>query len=138
VQHRTDRIALPLMQCQDGCGRCCGPVLCKTFEYDRVAGYAARHGVQPVSQGVTCPWYQQGRCQVYAVRPFACRLFGHVPGLVCCHSYNTNVSPAEEQRVMDLYRRDGGPVERCLHEVLGPGWDEHLKAAVAQEYARPV
>jgi hypothetical protein len=117
------RISLPVMKCDDGCGACCGPVTCKPVEYNAVIAYAAEHGIDPLAQGLTCPWYQGGKCTVYPVRPFVCQMFGHSPKLVCCKGYNRNVVPDVEER---LYR-DHKPRRdkiRFLHEVLGPGWQD--------------
>lgn len=114
------RINLPVMRCDDGCGECCGPVICKPHEYDAVVKYAAKHGIQPVRQGITCPWYQNGRCAVYEARPPVCRMFGHVPGMVCCKGYNVNVAPEVERR----FRRENKPdidTAKFLHDVF-PGW----------------
>ncbi len=105
---------LPTMQCDDNCGECCGPVLCTDKEYEAVKRAAKRNGVKPVKQGLTCPYYQQGRCQVYEARPRICRLFGHCTGLVCCKGYNTNVPASVERAFMSDYRPT-----RYLHEALG-------------------
>lgn len=110
------RYKLPVMQCDDGCGKCCGPVLCQDHEYKRVVGFAANRGIEPVRQGMTCPWFQDGRCQVYDARPHACRLFGHCEGMVCCKGYNVNVPEKIVSRIMRDYLA-AGQVDRMLHEA---------------------
>lgn len=109
---------LPVMQCDLGCGECCGVVLCKEGEYQKIIEYAAANNITPAKQGVTCPWYQKGTCSVYPVRPGICRLFGHSERLDCKHGYNVNVSGTVER----LARKAIGNVTRCLHEVLGSEW----------------
>ena len=134
----TDRLALPVMQCDPGCGECCGPVLCHEWEYQRVESYAKKHGLTPISQGSTCPWYQNGTCAVYPVRPFACRAFGHFQRLTCCRGYNTNVSRSEERRMNRVYHADtqvnitlGG---RFLHSILSDDdWLDAVKALATAE-----
>jgi Fe-S-cluster containining protein len=110
--------ALPVMRCDVNCGACCGIVLCKEGEYQKVVEYAAANGIAPVKQGITCPWYQGGTCSVYPVRPGICRLFGHTEDLVCKHGYNVNVS-GTLRRLAD---KAIGNASRCLHEVFEDWW----------------
>jgi hypothetical protein len=107
------RFPLPTMQCDSGCGDCCGPVLCRQDEFRAVLELAAAKGVDPVRQGETCPWYQGGGCTVYEARPEICRLFGHSPRLVCSRGYNVNIPPMVEKRIMSGYE----PV-MLLHQVF--------------------
>lgn len=109
---------LPVMQCDSGCGACCGVVLCKEGEYQKILAHANEHGISPMQQGVTCPWYQNGGCAVYPVRPGICRLFGHTEKLACKHGYNVNITSALER----VAKRAIGNPTRCLHEVLGDQW----------------
>ena len=135
MQPAYKSIKLPIMQCDAGCGECCGPVMCSHSEFDRIDAYAKANGIEPKRQGTRCPFYQDGTCKVYDVRPFICRLFGHCGDMVCCKGYNVNIPPDVEDRVMAGYvqdiRRQGGP--RMLHEFNGDGWQEELKAALEQE-----
>lgn len=110
--------SLPVMQCDDNCGECCGPVPCTETEFSRVVAYAREHGIQPRDQGITCPWYQQGICQVHPVRPALCRLFGHDPKMNCPHGYNVNLTG----RQLTKWQRSIGQCTRMLHEAI-PGWD---------------
>jgi hypothetical protein len=121
---KTSLPILPPMQCDKGCSDCCGPVLCTDKEYEAVKRFVRSRGVRPVSQGVTCPYYQDGQCQVYDARPRICRLFGHSPRLVCSKGYNTNVSPSREREWMVGYKPT-----RWMHEALGtPGIVDLTKA----------
>ena len=115
---------LPVMRCDAGCGDCCGVAPVTEEEYERVVGYARSRGIAPVKQGVTCPYYQKGVCQVYEVRPIICVVFGHSPRLGCSRGYNRNVP---ESVVIDLVRATGRAT-RVLHEVVGMS---HLDAVAA-------
>lgn len=109
---------LPVMQCDPECSDCCGPAFCQTHEFNRITQYAEQHGVEPVRQGLTCPFWQGGECRVYPVRPFVCRLFGHSSRLVCSKGYNTNITPEYEERLHAEYRQRGGEPTHCLHELV--------------------
>lgn len=107
---------LPIMQCDPGCGECCGPALCTEQEYQQVVGYARNRGIEPLRQGMTCPFYQGGTCSVYEARPFVCRLFGHSEKLTCCRGYNVNIPARREQQLRRDYEKRG-PTTRFLHEA---------------------
>jgi len=111
------RLTLPVMQCDADCGDCCGPVLCHPHELKAVKDYAAAQGVEPVAHGVTCPFYQHGKCQVYPVRPYICRLFGHSSDLVCSRGHNVNILRSLERRLTKEYGRPSV----FLHEALPDG-----------------
>lgn len=121
---------IPPMRCDDGCGACCGPVICSEKDYAAVKREAARNGVKPIMQGVMCPYYQGGKCAVYNARPLVCRLFGHSDKLVCKHGYNVNVSERVERQMMVAYKPT-----RWLHETLGSQGIEALHKALIEETA---
>jgi len=102
------------MQCDSGCGECCGPLLVTELEYQAVRTFAQRKGLVPKKQGLTCPFYQEGSCTVYEVRPFACRLFGHVEEMPCPRGYNVNISSEVGKRAV----LSNGRPTRMLHELL--------------------
>ena len=110
------RVSLPVMQCDEGCPDCCGVVPCKENEYRDVVEYAKANGIEPISQGASCPFFQCGRCTVYPVRPWVCRFYGHSPRMECPRGYNVNVKPEVERR----FDRQYGKPTRILHEVLVP------------------
>lgn len=105
---------LPSMKCDTGCGECCGAVPATEKEYRKVLFVARANGITPKRQGITCPFYQEGTCQVYEARPLACRLFGHVKAMACPRGYNTNIRDDESHKMV---MQNGFPT-RLLHEAL--------------------
>ena len=118
---------LPPMQCDEGCGDCCGMVPVTETEFQRVARYVREHGIVPVEHtgrdGTeeigTCPVFIGGKCSVYKVRPLICQVFGHVERLPCSRGYNVNVP----QREVDRMLASNGEPTRLLHELI-PGYAE--------------
>lgn len=108
---------LPIMQCDAGCGECCGFAPCNEEEFQRIRDYCKNNEVVPKRQGSKCPLYQDGKCQVYLVRPWVCRLFGHTEKMECCKGYNTNVSQARVERMDRKYLSRGTPT-RNTHELV--------------------
>lgn len=121
-------LALPVMRCDTNCGLCCGVVACTQGEYDAVDAYALQHGLSPITQGLTCPWYQAGQCAVHEVRPAVCRLFGHTERLECPKGYNVNVGGV----LLRKYNARIKSATRVLHEAIA-GWSvDSLKHDVAK------
>lgn len=121
----------PAMRCDHGCGECCGVVVATKVEADAVKAYAAQNGIEPKRQGVTCPWFQEGKCAVYPARPFVCQAFGHVEAMKCPRGYNTNITPAREKELMRTVAVEAhasGSV--LLHDVV---YDEAEMEAVVRE-----
>lgn len=112
------RIELPQLNCKPNCGECCGVVPCTEAEYAAVEQYASEHGVIPKAQGLTCPFYQEGGCAVYEIRPFPCRFFGHVEEMPCPHGINVNVPSSLKRKLDASYPKP----TRCLHELLPGGY----------------
>jgi len=104
----------PSMQCDDGCGACCGPAPITDAELAQLRAYIEKHNVPVVEQGITCPLYQNGRCAVYEVRPLVCRAFGHVEGMECRRGYNKNIPTEQAARLFD----EQGPATHITHELL--------------------
>lgn len=105
---------LPAMQCDVGCGECCGVVPVTQEEYRKILHVAKSKGIVPIHQGVTCPFYQKGTCSVYDARPLSCRMFGHVEAMTCPRGYNTNIPEADVRRMIMA----NGEPKRVLHDVL--------------------
>lgn len=112
--------SLPKMRCDKGCTQCCNVSGGTGAEYERIIEWAAQNNIKPIRQGIICPWYQNGTCAVYPVRPMICRLYGHVRFLDCPRGYNVNIKPKDEKRIMLQYIKDHDPpmVQRWLHEVV--------------------
>lgn len=106
---------LPRMRCDDDCGACCGPAPLSERERKIIKHHIAAHGIRPVDQGVTCPFYQGQRCAIYPARPRICQAYGHSELLPCERGYNTNV---DELRLRAWLLEDGPPVG-TTHDFLG-------------------
>lgn len=113
------------MQCDPGCGLCCGIAPATEEELSRIKSYVKLKGITPVDQGITCPVYLNGTCAVYPVRPLACKLFGHTARMACPHGYNVNMP---EREVLKLIKRNG-KAKRKVHDIL-PGFN--LEAFLSQ------
>lgn len=113
-------IAIPPMRCDTGCGECCGVVPATKAEFNRIKNYVTQKGIIPLDQGVTCPFYQEGECKVYKVRPLICQLYGHMkePRMTCPRGYNTNIPLHVGERLLV----QNGESEHLLHELV-PGFD---------------
>ncbi len=112
---------MPEMRCDKGCTDCCSVAACSDGEYETIKKYAKRHQVKPIEHGLACPWYQDGQCSVYPVRPIVCRVFGHFAekSLTCTRGYNTNLT-GEKLRATNAALENYKPT-RFLHEVLPSG-----------------
>lgn len=84
------------MQCDDGCGECCGPVPVTAREWGILKRYMDQHAIEPHwhKNQLTCPLYDGQRCMVHPARPLLCRVFGHSEHLECPRGYNRNISDA--------------------------------------------
>ena len=118
---------LPPMKCDTACGDCCGMVPVTETEFRRVERFAKKKNITPIDQGVTCPFYQEGTCKVYEVRPLICALFGHSVRMECTRGYNTNVP---EEEILRRVRSNGSPT-KVLHELV-PGFSEGMRAPNAR------
>ena len=115
-------LKLPTMKCDSECGECCGVVPATEAEYRRVETFVRDQKIEVRDQGITCPFYQEGKCVIYPVRPLACHLFGHSKKMECPHGHNVNIP---ERKVRRAIERKGDP-HRVLHEMLGPNWKERI------------
>ena len=124
-----DLPVIPEMRCDRHCGECCGVVMCSDDEYQRIKRYAKRHGVMPIAQGITCPFYQGGQCAVYEARPLICRMYGHFADdrLTCPRGYNVNLPPHAKDAFDERIIADKRP--RFLHEMI-PGGIKILQESV--------
>jgi Fe-S-cluster containining protein len=101
-------------------------------EYAGVLHLAKVKGVTPVLQGISCPFYQKGRCQVHEARPTMCRVFGHVKEMPCIKGYNVNVKPEIVAEMIGQSGAYGNAV--LLHQALvDMGVCESLEAALGPQ-----
>jgi Fe-S-cluster containining protein len=111
---------IPSMHCDAGCGECCGVVPATEKEFRDIQRFIDEHAIVPAaSLDGTCPFYQNGGCAIYPVRPLICSLFGHSadPLMTCPRGYNVNVPELD----VVLKLRANGPTTHVLHE-LAPNW----------------
>lgn len=90
--HRTRRESelervyadIPTIPACDGrCVESCGPITMFAGEWERVKRSAGR-APRLAPGSLTCPLLSPaGRCTVYSVRPYICRLWGTTPQLAC-------------------------------------------------------
>jgi Fe-S-cluster containining protein len=120
---------LPQMQCDEGCGDCCGLIPVNETEFRKVERYVKDHGIVPIEHhDGTCPLYQDGKCTVYPVRPLICQLFGHSEDklMQCTRGYNVNIPEREVHRMIAA----NGGATRTLHDLL-PDFEKN-----AEEWGR--
>mgnify|MGYP001593738764 FL=1 len=106
----------PSMQCDDGCGACCGPVPVTKGELYAIKLYLKRHGIvpNPSPPGLQCSLFDGQRCTVHPVRPLLCQAYGHSERLECYRGYNTNIPDVLVAQAV----RDNGPAVGMLTELL--------------------
>ncbi|MBC7779302.1 MAG: YkgJ family cysteine cluster protein [Proteobacteria bacterium] len=81
AQHVRWYAQIPRFECIEGCTDCCGPVPWSAYELEQ-----AQLAQPPVARpDNVCEFSLAGRCQIHAVRPLMCRLFGAVEDLRCPH-----------------------------------------------------
>jgi len=80
---------IPKSSCEDGCGRCCGPVFPSLAELRNIKDWCAQHHLEyrdflAISKEGDCPYLStEKECVIYPVRPFLCRLLGVSIDLPC-------------------------------------------------------
>jgi Fe-S-cluster containining protein len=120
----------PSMQCDNGCGECCGLVPATEEEFSRIKTFIKIKKIVPKDNGITCPFFEN-TCKVYPVRPLICRVFGHDddPRATCPRGYNVNLPKGAVRKML----RRSGEAKRWLHEFL-PDFDgEKLMVLVEDE-----
>lgn len=108
---------LPSMQCDDGCGLCCGVIVLRREEFRRIEALVKVRGITPRRQGTRCPLYIDGKCSIYEGRPDVCKLYGHVERLNCPRGYNVNIT-REEEIIWQKHMKDAGHGMRFMHELV--------------------
>lgn len=70
--------------CSGACAAACGPIAMTTGEWERVKRSFGR--TPPEIRGGVCPMLSPtGKCMVYSVRPWICRVWGTTRALACPH-----------------------------------------------------
>lgn len=116
--------------CDGSCADACGPIAMFRGEWDRVKrSFGRTPRLAPGS--MTCPMLSPtGKCMVYTVRPYICRLWGATPGLRCPRGCKPErwLTRQEAQDIFDRIAAIAGP------EVTGPlGSLEDLWAGIGLE-----
>jgi Fe-S-cluster containining protein len=99
---------LPQIVCKGKCVQACGAIALTRFEADRIR--LKMHRKIRFSSDVVCSFLEDGRCSVYSLRPFICRLFGLTMNLSCPHG-------CEPERWIGL--REQTALLRELSDILG-------------------
>jgi hypothetical protein len=93
---------IPTFKCKPGCFDCCGPVPFSQEEADRIT-------IRRKQKGRCCPFASANGCEIYANRPFMCRMFGSTddPLLQCPHGCGPIFPLSREaaQKLLDKYLR---------------------------------
>jgi len=90
---------LPKLDCKGLCYECCGPIKMSAFEAERIwqrTGFNIQKAINArlsvlIAGGkkelATCPLLdlKTKRCSVYDIRPWVCRLWGNIKGMMCPH-----------------------------------------------------
>lgn len=96
---------LPHVPCKGLCQNYCGPIPMQRAERLRIIKSCGRAPkADPLS--LTCNMLGvDGRCTVYALRPFICRLFGAVEAMRCPHGCEPEGGMLTQAQVMSLVAR---------------------------------
>ena len=101
--------------CTGACATACGPIVMFTEEWKRVKRSMGDKPLTYIPGSLRCPMLSPtGRCMVYSVRPYICRLWGTTDTLAC---------PEGCQPTRWLTREQAHEIFVRLREVTGPGVD---------------
>ena len=116
------------MTCRPGCSDCCRPTPVSPWEARRLGIEGAV--TTPVHPGTArCAFLVDGRCSVYARRPFACRLYGTGPAVPCEHGAGpTPARTVPVPVVITLFER--------FESACPPTWHEARRRAVREVIER--
>jgi len=91
------------------CGYCCGPHPWSPGEYEKIKIYLEIEDIperKAQSLDDQCPYFRNGGCEIYTVRPLLCRLFGRVGAMKCpngAYPPKGYLKKMEEARIMSIY-----------------------------------
>ena len=103
--------SLPTVVCQGLCAESCGPIACSQTEADHLEAAAGRP--LEFTSGLACGYLDplERRCNVYALRPLICRLWGVAKDMACpwgCETTSAPVNRADVRRLIQLSVVIGG------------------------------
>lgn len=101
--------------CTGQCAEACGPIAMFKGEWERIK--AVKGGEPKVRQRLVCPMLSPtGKCTVYTVRPYICRLWGATRQLACPQGCEPErwLSIEESQDIFARVREIAGP------QIAGP------------------
>lgn len=101
--------------CDGRCAVACGPIAMYEGEWARIVRSRGATTPRLAPGSITCPLLSAtGRCTVYSVRPFICRVWGTVRTLRC---------PVGCEPTRWLTTAEAHDIFRRVAEVAGPGID---------------
>ena len=119
---------LPALACKGLCSDSCGAVPMTAFEWTRVVAHFGREPAPRLRDADGTPWCpmlnEKRQCDVYAVRPLLCRLWGliDVDGMRCPHGCVPEwwLTSEESRVLMTEISRISGPYTSAQAEILYP------------------
>lgn len=95
---------IPRVSSRRGCSRCsdcCGPVIWSRIEWERIPEERRKNQTT-----INCPYIgRDHRCEIYDIRPLACRLFGVVQKMRCPYGgQDTFLTQGEEDAILKEYQ----------------------------------
>jgi Fe-S-cluster containining protein len=101
--------------CTGYCVASCGPIFMFTGEWDRVQRSLGGSAPRMRPGSLICPMLSStGRCKVYSVRPYICRLWGTTEALACPQGCQPERWLTSEE-AHDIFER--------VQAITGPGTD---------------
>ena len=77
---------IPEFECRDNCYECCGCHTWTYIEWKLITDWLRERGMEErFAKSVFdyCPYLENGKCAIYEVRPFVCRIYGVSESLKC-------------------------------------------------------
>mgnify|MGYP001049605014 CR=1 FL=1 len=92
---------IPAVPCPENCGQCCGPIAMTKHEEAMIP-----EDKRKTTDGITCPYYTGGKCEIYKHRPYICRLYGAKEDLPCPKGCKPDkpLGPKETARINAEYQ----------------------------------
>jgi Fe-S-cluster containining protein len=117
--------------CDGRCTDSCGPIAMYAGEWARVK--RSFGAAVPKQRSLTCPLLSPtGRCMVYSVRPYICRLWGTTRSMPC-HMGCVPERWLSEPEALDIFNRIGALLGTEMDGPLGGAAEVEAFAAAARE-----